>query len=140
MLSQRLLRAPLQLSAQRTTPLAFRAAAIAPFSTKPTTSPTPRQATPSAPKQAVPIRQWLAAPPAPGKNMVCHHCDSLNHAIARANSTTTDPNQSRHAPAHPLLFRQRSHLRLHHHPDTHLRLLEIHPAEQVEALRREDVY
>ena len=63
MASQRLLRAPLQMATQRVSPMAFRAAAIAPFSTKPFLAAKQTQTTGK--------RTWFAAPPAPGKNMVC---------------------------------------------------------------------
>ncbi len=62
MFAQRALRAPLQMSARSMRPMAFRAAAIAPFSTKP--SPVQQQ------KQPAIKAKWLAPPPAPGKHMV----------------------------------------------------------------------
>jgi hypothetical protein len=64
MAAQRLLRPALQLSGQRFSPLAFRAAAIAPLST---------QSTNNTPGQKAVRGKWLAAPPAPGKNMVGHY-------------------------------------------------------------------
>lgn len=64
MLAQRTLRAPLQMQARLLRPMAFRAAAASPFSTKPTA----RQAE----KQPLTKKAWFAAPPPPAKNMVCH--------------------------------------------------------------------
>ena len=62
MLAQRTLRAPLQMQARLLRPMAFRAAAVSPFSTKPTA----RQAE----KQPLVRNAWFAAPPPPAKNMV----------------------------------------------------------------------
>lgn len=63
MLAQRTLRAPLQMQARLMRPMAFRAAAVSPFSTKPTAR--------EAEKQSLTKKAWFAAPPPPAQNMVC---------------------------------------------------------------------
>ncbi|KAK3710732.1 ATP synthase F0 subunit 8 [Vermiconidia calcicola] len=60
--TQRALRAPLQMYARGIKPTAFRGVAIAPFSTKPTT-------TPQTQKQAPAKRSWFQGPPPPGMHM-----------------------------------------------------------------------
>ncbi|KAK3049625.1 hypothetical protein LTR09_009046 [Extremus antarcticus] len=64
MLAQRALRAPMQMAARGMRPTAFRAAAIAPFSTKQAPVQTQVQ------QQSTIKNQWFAPPPAPGKHMV----------------------------------------------------------------------
>jgi hypothetical protein len=64
MFAQRALRAPLQMSARGMRPMAFRAAAIAPFHTKPAPVQQQKQ------QQTVVRSKWFAPPPAPGKHMV----------------------------------------------------------------------
>jgi len=68
MLAQRALRAPMQMAARGMRPTAFRAAAIAPFSTKQAPVQTQVQ------QQSTIKNQWFAPPPAPGKHMVRYPC------------------------------------------------------------------
>lgn len=139
MFAQRALRAPLQVSARAIRPATFRAAAIAPFSTKP--APVQSQ------KQVAIKNKWFAAPPPPAKYMVSlrlppngyHGPLATLRCFAAGNSNidcSTGSGESRHASARPVLLRQRGRLRVHDHPAPHLRVLEIHTPCTSPTIRR----
>jgi hypothetical protein len=126
MFAQRALRAPLQMSARGMRPMAFRAAAIAPFHTKPVPVQQQKQ------QQAVTRSKWFAPPPAPGNHMVGSPFERAQRSTWRGIVVLTlflpDSRQGGDATARPFLLRQRGRLRLHDHPAPHLRLLQVHPA------------